>query len=109
MPPAMLDKSTQVKATVATLITLLVGVGSGTWTLAVHIERLTAKLSQSYTFPEAEAAWREAERGNAGFVAPDLHRLRERYGWQSEASRSQTPHPTQPSVPSVISVGTLIP
>lgn len=84
-----LTKDTVIPISLGFVFAALVAVAGGTWNLAQEVASWKDYLKEGYTIREAEAAWREAEKLNPAFNAPDLMAIRKRYAVQGAGGRDQ--------------------
>lgn len=80
-PRFAFSKDTAVTISLGVVAACLVATAGGAWALAHRVIRWEAKLEDTYTIREAEAAWNEAERKNPMFSGPDVIAIRKRYAF----------------------------
>ena len=83
MPIPPVNKQTIISFSLGLLITGMVAVATGTWALASAVNGFSQRLTNlersvdyRWSYPMAKDAWREAEKLNEGFKAPDLKGIR---------------------------------
>lgn len=94
MPPVpKLTKDRAIIVSLGTTIAALIAVATGTWGLAVEVATWKAMLKSTCTIHEVDAAWRDAEKLNPGFNAPDVMAIRKRYAQATEIREQQPSKP----------------